>query len=142
MTSDQQWQRFRFTLPQGTRYFAIRCVSDDQFGLMIDDLRYTPAYPAADLLGYNVYRDGEKQNATLVEDNLWQPQQNGRYQVSAVYLQGESQLSAEVEVTTNGIASPHATLGASAPMYRLDGVRTQQPRGLYIQQGKKEINKK
>lgn len=142
VTSDQQWQRFRFTLPQGTRYFAIRCVSDDQFGLMIDDLRYTPAYPAADLLGYNVYRDGEKQNATLVEDNLWQPQQNGRYQVSAVYLQGESQLSAEVEVTTNGIASPHATVGASAPMYRLDGVRTQQPRGLYIQQGKKEINKK
>ena len=141
VTSAAQWQRFRFTLPAGTRYFAIRCVSNDQFGLMIDDIRYTPAYPAADLVGYNVYADGEQQNEVPVEDTFWVPRKDGKYYVTAVYMQGESLPSVSADVTGCGITLSTLDMQGS-PLYRLDGVRANrlQP-GLYIQDGRKLYKK-
>ncbi len=54
------WTCYRYVLPEGARYFAINCVSNDSFVLMVDDLRFNdltvlPVVPSA----YEVYRDGE-----------------------------------------------------------------------------------
>lgn len=113
VTSAAEWQRFRYTLPAGTRHFAIRCVSNDQFGLMIDDLRFTPAYPPADLIGYNVYCNGVKLNEEPVEDPRFDLNSvlgtlsslevsplagSLKGTVKALYMQGESIPSNAVEI--------------------------------------------
>ena len=38
-----QWKKYEYTLPQGARYFAVRCISKDQFIFMLDDFEFTPA---------------------------------------------------------------------------------------------------
>ena len=56
------WLKYTFTLPEDARYFALHHVGDDgdaQFGLMIDDLSFTPLEGAPVVEGYNLYRDGE-----------------------------------------------------------------------------------
>ena len=49
-------------LPEGARYFAIRYVGEDAMALLLDDIVYIPkssTLDGIDILGYNVYRDGE-----------------------------------------------------------------------------------
>ncbi len=53
------WEDVNFTLPSDARYFAIRYVSKDIFGLQLDDISYTPAQADASSLTYSVIRDGE-----------------------------------------------------------------------------------
>ncbi len=62
------WTKFYFTLPEGAKYFAIRCTSNSAYSLFIDDVTYTPASDGqkGELEGYNVYRDGVKINTDLV----------------------------------------------------------------------------
>lgn len=50
------WAERRVQLPAGTKYFAIRHISNDVFGLLIDDVTYeVPIKPVS----YNVYLDGQ-----------------------------------------------------------------------------------
>lgn len=53
------WRQTIVNLPAGTRYVALHYCSYDQFGLMIDDIQYTPANVAYDIKGFNVYSNGE-----------------------------------------------------------------------------------
>lgn len=64
------WTKFFFTLPEGAKYFAIRCTSNSAYSLYIDDVTYIPASTGEKgvLEGYNVYRDGVKVNSELVTD--------------------------------------------------------------------------
>ena len=76
-------------------YLAYR--PDDNFGIMIDDIKYTEA-KAPVLKGYNVYCDNEGVSLVLTPEA--KAQTSGTYAVSAVYDLGESALSNSVSVTT------------------------------------------
>ena len=105
------WTKYRFKLPEGTKYAAIRSRSYDRYILFVDDIMYVPADGEADVLkisGYNIYRDGVKLNASVVKDTNY-VDANGvnntdhKYYVTAVYDKGESRSSNTVTVGTSGI---------------------------------------
>ena len=56
--STTEWTEISATLPQGAKYFAIRCVSYDMFALLIDNVTYAPEGAAQPVLtAYNIYVD-------------------------------------------------------------------------------------
>ena len=105
----EEWTKYEFDVPQGGKYFAIRCTSNDKFIFMVDDINFTPAGPGAGLtlVGYNVYRDGVKINETPVEEPSFTDSEvdggNHSYVVSVVYDKGESAPSNSADVTVTGI---------------------------------------
>lgn len=101
------WRRLTFDLPAGARYFAIRCVSEGQFGLMLDDIEYIPAQPGADLHGYHVYCNGARIAESIgeteyIHDGV-RAEDNNVYRVSAQYADGESIHSNEVLIAPAGL---------------------------------------
>lgn len=52
------WQFLEFRLPADAKYFAINYVSQDMFGVMIDDVKFVSASDLHNVTKYNVYRDG------------------------------------------------------------------------------------
>ena len=114
----QKWEEYQYRLPAGTKYFAIRCVSNNKFALLIDDIKFVEADSKPEELqlnGYNVYRDGKKVNKSLISgesftDKSLRESAKYGYVVTAVYDKGESLASnlAEVEVTV-GINDINAT---------------------------------
>lgn len=106
----KDWTRYEFTLPENALHFAINCVSEQTYALLIDEVSYESAN--ADVLefrGYNVYRDGVKLNDEIVEENdFTDPQplgatENRVYNVSAVYDKGESCLSNDAMVSLSSV---------------------------------------
>ncbi len=106
-----KWTNYRYKLPDGARYFAIRSRSIDKFFLFIDDVQYTPAEgePAALVIkGYNVYRDGVKITETPVTETTYVDadapiEVSTTYFVTTVYDNGESQKSNETTVFLSGV---------------------------------------
>ncbi len=100
------WTKFFFTLPEGAKYFAIRCTSNSAYSLFIDDVTYIPASTGEKgvLEGYNVYRDGVKVNSELVTaenyvDSQLPDGEEFTYAVTAVIKdRGESAASNKVVV--------------------------------------------
>ena len=68
LTVPGSWKQYSACLPEGTHYFAIRCVSKDQYILFIDDIYYRRAEKKLTLKGYLVYRDGSCITAAPVPD--------------------------------------------------------------------------
>lgn len=97
-----EWSRLEFKLPDGARYFAIRCTSAGQFGLMLDDIEYIPAQETVTLYGYKLYRNGnvlsDEIGETEYSDSDVTEGETHEYRVSAIYDDGESILSAPVNV--------------------------------------------
>lgn len=62
--SDPVWEVFTVTLPEDAKYFALNYVSQDIFGLMLDDISYTPNVDC-NITGYDIYRNDE-----VIENNL------------------------------------------------------------------------
>ncbi len=93
------WQEYSYTLPEGTKYFAIHYVAVDAFGIMLDDLSFEAELEVVDLLGYNVYCNNQKitpepiGETTFTQSGLNLTDNSYEYRVSAVYEQGESMLS-------------------------------------------------
>lgn len=93
------WEEISVALPEGSKYFAIKCTSDDCFAMALDDVTYTPGNGIPDdisFIGYNVWRDGVKLTAepitaTEYKDTL-DPSQH-TYAVTAVYNCGDSRFS-------------------------------------------------
>ena len=54
------WTKYTFDIPGGTKRFAIRCVSNRQLALLVDDITFERKNPnlGREPLAYNVYRDG------------------------------------------------------------------------------------
>lgn len=107
---DPYWTKYEYNVPDGTKYFAIRCTSLDKQLLIIDDVTYTPSYTeeGLPLVGYNVYCDNVKVNKTPVTDNFYIHKGGtvGKtYSVSAVYYKGESKPSAGFVSNTDGVES-------------------------------------
>ena len=104
MAADK-WYEFAAVVPEGTKYFAIRCVSEDKFALFIDDVSYHKGH--VNLTGYNVYRNGVKIGSTSSTQTAFADNSAGKedtYTVTVVYDEGESAMSNEARVV-NAIAA-------------------------------------
>ncbi len=97
------WTEFTYTLPVGAKYFAIQYISDDVYALMIDDISYQ--VKELQLLGYDIYRDGEKINTETVRYETYTDEfvADGTYEyvIISKYVQGESSGSAKITVKVN-----------------------------------------
>lgn len=107
----EAWEKVTVSLPEGVRYFAIRCTSADKWGLCIDDVTYTPAAAEnLELRGYDVYCNGTKLNdAPLTETSFTHTgvdaSKQYSYNVVCVYDLGRSNPSNEFVAGSGGIAS-------------------------------------
>lgn len=132
------WTEFSYNLPDGVRYFAIRCVRRTVF-LLIDDLTYNQYEGATDAItleGYNVYQNGNKLNENLLTENKFNVSvpSEGTYsfRVTAVYKEGESDYSEEVSFDYSGIND----VSADKAIVTIDGnivrITTEQPTDITI----------
>ena len=105
--SNLGWSKIEVELPEGTKYFAIRCISFMTVGWLLDDITYTAGTPAYTALGYNIYRNGEKINSDLVTECAYTDNIAAHaiydYNVTAVYAEGESALSNTYSTAPTGI---------------------------------------
>lgn len=118
----EEWSSISVPLPEGTRYFAIRCNSYGGFCLMIDDITYVPASEKPielSLTGYNIYRDDVKLNDTPVTEttyvNTLGDTAEHIFHVTALYDKGESAASNKVSTLTgsvDGITTGGITISA------------------------------
>ena len=90
-----QWTEVSVDLPEGAKYFAIRCVSNDKFMFMLDDITYIGVknYDATPL-AYNIYRDDKfvakvDASKTSYTDIEQIPVAEHTYFVTVVYSHGE-----------------------------------------------------
>ena len=104
------WTQYTVELPEGTRFFAIRCTSRNRFVLLVDDISFIPAGATPTSIaikGYNVYRNGILLNDEIItEPRFSEPfakKQSPKYAVTAVYDKCESNFSNIVTVNTSGI---------------------------------------
>lgn len=102
----KDWTLCEFELPQGTRYIAIHCVSEDGFVMMIDDLKFTEYHPESllKLEGYRLYRNGsaiaDLPAATMNYTDFGLADGTYRYWMTALYEGGrESGKTGEVTLT-------------------------------------------
>ena len=143
ITVPGSWRQISFDLPESAQRFAIRCVSDDQYILYIDDIAYRRAADGLTFVGYNVYRDGEKLTAAPIAEPAYSetmPAGEHNYAVSVVYTTGESILSPATFVSPTGIGTILMPERSSqpAPVYDLSGRRVNRAgKGIYIVGGKK-----
>ncbi|MBP5387486.1 MAG: choice-of-anchor J domain-containing protein [Prevotella sp.] len=138
-----EWKQYTYQLPEGSRYFAIRKVTNDGNMLFIDDITFVPETHARQdltLLGYNVYCDGERINDVLITGNSFGEIGNGDYYVTAVYDKGESALSEKAIRNQTGIRELPADTEKTSRLYDLMGRPVSgKQKGIYIQGGKKVI---
>lgn len=87
-------------------------MAEDSFMLMIDDITCTRVpVESGELLGYNIYCNNEKINPEPVYTNSFTTPHNGldlTYYVSALFENGESELSDPVRLPSSGITGNHA----------------------------------
>ncbi|MDE6207121.1 MAG: choice-of-anchor J domain-containing protein, partial [Muribaculaceae bacterium] len=122
----EEWTKYYVSLPAGTRYFAIRCTSNDCYFFTLDDINYIPegTPEPLELLGYNVYRNGEKVNDAPVALTTFETERDlagDDYFVTAVYDKGESTSSNVAHLGEAGIDGIEAEQG-SAVYYDLRGI--------------------
>ena len=126
VSSATEWTEYAFVLPEGVRYVMIRCTSDSQFGLMIDDITFPAAPAPTEFWGYNVYCDGQCV-AREIPTTVYTPERPGTYTVTAQYAEGESRHSNAVDVIIDAIAPVLAPAASAAPIYDLQGRRVISP---------------
>lgn len=140
------WTEMTFGLPDGARYFAIVHKSYNKVALMIDDVKYiakgNERRPLT-LLGYNIYRDGQRINAEPVGETVYTDENvvDGTsyvYHVSVVWDRGESGLSNEYNATAGnsvrGIEGYDILISTSRGTIRVSGAEGQ-PVDIYTTSG-------
>lgn len=140
------WTNVQYNLPEGTKYFAIRLTSNDQFAFFLDDITYRLFNKEGlEVAGYNIYVDGKKVNSDLVSYISYDmaaesDDKEHAYQVSAVYAGGmESRLCAPLIIggTASGISTIISASEAPVDVYTVDGkiVRKELLNGSPLKQG-------
>lgn len=138
ITVPGQWTQYSADLPEGARYFALRCTSKDQYILFVDDIKYRKAGTGLKLLGYNVYRDGLRLNASPITATKYTDNRSVdtdvTYSVKAVYNTGESRAANAVWDAASGISGVGEDNGlAQVRIYDLSG--RQMPLGASLKKG-------
>lgn len=115
-----EWTEYSIDLPEGSKYLAIRCSSEDAFMLLIDDITYTPLYSPMEIKNYRLYADRKMiyEGSDLTYTHTGEAKAEHTYFVTAVYDRGESAPSPEVKIEYSGIG----TFGAGqASITTVDG---------------------
>ena len=131
-TATVSWVEYTAALPAGAKYFAIRSTANDCFVLSVDNITfkgYVNPNAGLEVVGYNIYRDGEKINETPVAATSYLDTEAApgthTYVVTVVYNNGESLPSNEVTITTSGVENIDAdALGAKVAVEARDIVIT------------------
>ena len=141
------WKRHSYDLPEGTRYFAIRC-TQAQFtaGLFVDDFEFEAGtHSTYDLKGYRLYRNREllaeldAETLAYTDRDALATKAPQTYFVTAVYDKGESVPSESVSFNLDAIDAVSAARTATTT-YDLTGRRvTTRQKGIVITDGKKII---
>lgn len=121
-TSGDAWGMYTASLPEGAKYFAIRRITNGGALFMVDDisLRFAGNDPETlNLVGYNVYRNGERLNTAPLTAKTFADSEaetgTHRYSVSALYEQGESNTQhVSVDVTQSGVTETTVAKAAVA----------------------------
>ena len=154
--SSEDWVERTVSLPEGTKYFAIRHTTngDDAYYFYIDDVTYEiiEGNPNGDVDFYRVYRDGEliaETTSTSFTDTEVEDDTEYNYQVTVVYKNGVE--SGPVAATTAIATGINAIITNGQPfnVYSVGGqlVRRQATnvqglqKGIYVINGKKVIVK-
>ncbi|MDE7413089.1 MAG: choice-of-anchor J domain-containing protein [Muribaculaceae bacterium] len=135
----EDWTQFYVTLPEGSKYFAIRCTSSDRLLFTLDDITFIPKGEPRELslIGYNVYKEDEKLNNDPIKTTTFVTpltERDANYYVTAVYDKGESTASNVVNIANASISAIEAE-SAEDIYYNLNGVRISSDRlepGIYI----------
>lgn len=113
-----EWTEITAEIPDGAKYFAIRCVSEDCFIFMVDDVSYY-GKPLT-LNGYNIYRDDEYLASVNADVTTYTDtdvtEGTHKYAVTAVYLEGESKLSdpfSAITTVIDGISSDRLAINGA-----------------------------
>ena len=123
---NEGWREFTFDVPEGTRYFAVRCIRRSVM-LMIDDFTYAPATTdemPRTLTGYNVYCNGELIAFVPAPETSYTSEMgssDASYRVTAVYEEGESLPSNEVSIHSTAIEEVMAAMPDDARIYDIQG---------------------
>lgn len=143
-----KWNLYEYELPQGAKYFALRSHGVKNWMCLIDDVTYTgKGTPAKmSIVGYNVYRNGEKINTDVVTDleftdtELQTNASTTNYVVTAVYDRGESMPSPVYSYDMTGVNTINAD-DAPVEYFNIQGMRIPADRlepGVYVRlQGSK-----
>lgn len=143
-TSD--WTEVKADLPATAKYFALHLPKGGNSSvLLVDDVTFVPeaVESGLTLVGYNVYRDGEKITATPVADAVYVDNAAAKsgytYAVSAVYDKGESATGAPVSAGgLSGIDDVSAQAEIlSVRRFTMEGIEISsvaEANGLYIEQ--------
>ena len=144
--SEKGWHEYSVDLPAGTRYFAIHYVTEEAFGIFVDDISYT----TADALptGYNVYLDQTLVATTPADVTsylLAGVASEGEHTASVTALYGNAE-SLPVTVTLSPVTGiSELTLDQPVEVYTTTGLRVTDSQGLksgiYVAGGHKVIVK-
>lgn len=102
----KDWTQYNVDVPEGAKHFAIRSCAQGSFMLMVDDVTFIPASGAAadlSIVGYDIYRNGEKVNAEPVAECEYTDaagKAGDVYQVTVIYNKGVSAGSNEAAATS------------------------------------------
>jgi hypothetical protein len=142
------WDKHEYKLPADAKYFAIHYVSQDMFGIFIDDVTYTSANDSFDITGYKVYRNGELLATTTDRSYVDGTAQQGEtytYNVTALSpTEGAMSNSATLICGVEGLTEVSADAAAAADFYNLQGVKvsgTQLVKGIYIRKQGNNVEK-
>ncbi len=122
-TDATDWTEFTFTLPEGTKRFAIRHTAQDIFGLLLDDVTFERGASAP--VGYNIYVDGELVGSTT-DTNYDLPGtglSNGEhtFAVTAVYEGGKESAPAKAVIDITSGINEITLDGQPVDVYTIDG---------------------
>ncbi len=87
------WTMYSFDLPAGAKRFAIRANSQATFFLQVDDVTFQPMPYDLEIVGYNIWKNGERLNETPVAETAYIDAagvEGDTYRVSPVYQLGEA----------------------------------------------------
>lgn len=109
-TVPDDWTKVSVDLPEGARYFAIKCISNDAFAMGVDDITYIPGTGMPEnpvVTGYNFYVNDSKVNTSdiSVTNFTTAGTADTRYAVTAVYGDAESRYSNVVIPSQTGIVN-------------------------------------
>lgn len=99
------WTNYSIEVPQGTRYFAVRCITNQGFIFMIDNFRFEVRkdLTGVSVVGYNIYRDNVRLNNAPVSADSFDDKgvlgDDHIYRASVVYSTGESRKGNEATIT-------------------------------------------
>lgn len=141
-----EWTKFSYNLPEGTKYFAIRHTGNDIFAMFVDDIEFTVG--GGSIESYNVYVD-EKLYGNTEETNIdVKDLAEGGHKVSVTILYAGGIESAPVSINID-VTAIEELLSNDNPVdiYSLDGVLVRQnatsasglKKGVYIVNGRQAI---